>query len=255
LKIVAWFSCGAASAVAVKLTQAKLPPATELVIARCYLPDEDEDNSRFADDCERWFGQPILTLRSKEYTSAEDVWIKRRYMSGIQGATCTVHMKKAVRQDFEREYDPDVQVFGYTVEERGRVERFKAQNPDVRMATPLIDMGLGKDECYAIIQRAGLVLPRRYLQGFDNANCKGCVNAQSPAYWNRERRVNPDVFERRAELSRELGVRLVMLTTGARERIFLDELAPDDNSDDGKPMGDCSILCALAEMDIKGKAA
>lgn len=255
MKIVAWFSCGAASAVAVKLTQAKLPPGDELVIARCYLPDEDDDNSRFADDCQKWFGQPIVTLRSKDYASAEEVWAKRRYMSGIGGAVCTVEMKKVVRQDFEREWNPDVQVFGYTVEERGRVARFKSHNPEVRITTPLIDAGLGKDECFAIIQRAGLVLPLRYRQGFDNANCKGCVNAQSPSYWNRERRLNPDVFARRAALSRELGVRLVMLTSGTRERIFLDELPPDDNSDDGQPMSDCSILCALAEMDIKGKAA
>jgi hypothetical protein len=247
-RIVAWFSCGAASAIATKLTLAKLRPGDELTIARCYLPDED------AEDCAAWFGQPIVTLRSTEYASAEDVWIKRRYMSGIQGAACTVAMKKAVRQDFEREWMPDVQVFGYTVEERGRVQRFKQHNPEVRIATPLIDAMLGKDECYAIIQRAGLVLPISYLQGFDNANCRGCVNAQSPSYWNRTRRVHPEVFARRAALSRELGVRLVMLTTGTRERIFLDELPPDDNTDDGQPMGDCSILCALAEMDIKPKA-
>jgi hypothetical protein len=254
-RIVCWFSAGAASAVATKLALAEVAPGREIVVARCIVADEDSDNDRFAADCAAWFGQPIIALSSTEYTSAEDVWQRRRYMSGPGGAVCTLEMKKRVRQDFERAWQPDHQVFGYTVEERGRVERFRASNPEVGLVTPLIDAGLGKDECFAIIQRAGLVLPMRYRQGFDNANCKGCVAAQSPSYWNRERRLNPDVFARRATLSRELGVRLVKLTSGERERIFLDELQPDDNSDDGQPMGDCSLLCAIAESRIKEQVA
>lgn len=249
-RIVAWFSCGAASAVATKLTLAQLPPGDKLSIARIYLADEDEDNSRFAADCASWFGQPIITLRNPEFASAEDVWAKRRYMSGVAGAPCTVEMKKAVRQQFERDWLPDRQVFGYTIEERDRAQRFRQQNPDVSLVTPLITAGLGKDECYAIIQRAGLILPLSYRQGYDNANCIGCVKAQSPAYWNRVRRTHPEVFARRSALSRELGARLVKRTSGDRERIFLDELESDDLSDDGVKMGDCSLLCALAEMDI-----
>ena len=248
-RIVSWFSCGAASAVATKLLLAQRPDA-EIAVARCYLPDEDADNDRFAEDCEAWFGRKIITMRSEEYASAEEVWERERYMSGVGGARCTVEMKKAPRHVFERYWQPDFQAFGYTVEERGRVKRFEAQNPEVRLLTPLITAGLNKDDCFAIVQRAGLVLPLRYRQGFDNANCKGCVNAEAPRYWNRERRLNPDVFERRAKLSRELGVRLVKLTSGTRDRIFLDELRPDDNSDNGAPMGDCSLLCALAEMEI-----
>ena len=131
------------------------------------------------------------------------------------------------------------------------MQNFKAHNPEVRILTPLIDAGLGKDECFAIIQRAGLRLPVSYHHGFDNANCIGCVNAQSPSYWNRTRRIYPEVFARRAVLSRQLGVRLVKLTKGTRERIYLDDLPPDDNSDDGRPMAECSIMCSLAETDIK----
>lgn len=57
-RIVCWFSCGAASAVATKLAieennkRDKLP----LVIARCRIDEEHPDNDRFAAQCSEWFG-------------------------------------------------------------------------------------------------------------------------------------------------------------------------------------------------------
>ncbi len=245
--VVSWFSCGDASAVATKLALAKYGAVT---VARCVVPEEHPDNDRFAADCARWFGVPILELRSTEYASCEEVWTRRRYMSGPQGAVCTVEMKKAVRHAFEREHCPDVQVFGYTAEERDRAARFRDANPDVNLATPLIDAGLTKQDCHAIVDRAGLVIPAMYRLGFNNANCVGCVRAQSPSYWNRVRRHFPEVFARRAALSRELGVALVKGTSGDRERVFLDELDPAIGSADTDPAMDCSLLCWIAEQDL-----
>ena len=246
--VVSWFSCGDASAVATKLAIVQYPGC--VTVARCVVPEEHPDNDRFAADCARWFGVPILALRSTEYASCEDVWTRRRYMSGTGGALCTVEMKKAVRHAYEREHRPDLQVFGYTAEERDRADRFREQNPDVRLLTPLIDAGLSKQDCHAIVDRAGLVIPMMYRLGFNNANCVGCVQAQAPSYWNRVRRHFPEVFERRAALSRELGVRLAKGTSGARERLFLDELEPDAGAADRDPAMDCSLLCYMAEQRI-----
>ena len=249
-RIVSWFSCGTASAVTAKLVLAKYAATHDVVIARCIVPEEDEDNDRFAADCERWFGQPVINLRSQEYESCEDVWMRERFMSGPHGARCTIEMKKAVRFAFERDWRPDLQAFGYTVHERKRVRWFRKGNPEVRLVTPLIDEGLGKAECHVLVDRAGIRLPAMYGFGFENANCWGCVNAQSPRYWNRVRRHRPDVFERRARLSRDLGCRLVKRTTGDRERMYLDELPPDlDEGDDG-PALECSLLCAIAESKL-----
>lgn len=250
MKIVAWVSCGTASAVTAKLIIAKYRDTHEIVLARCLVPEEDEDNDRFAADIEQWFGMPILNLKSDEYASCEDVWTRTRYMSGPKGARCTVEMKKAVRQQFERDWNPDLQAFGYTIDERDRADNFRAANPDVRLVTPLIDDGLDKEACHAIVHRAGILLPLMYRLGFNNANCWGCVAAQSPSYWNRVRRHRPDVFERRAVLSRELGVRLVKGTSGARERIYLDELDPSLGEKDRDPPMECSLLCRMAEQDI-----
>lgn len=248
-RIVCWFSCGAASAVAAKITLAQRPDA-EIALIRIYVPEEDADNARFAQECEPWFGREVAMIRSQEYASCEDVWGARKYMSGPRGAPCTGEMKKAPRWSFEREWQPDEQVFGFTAEEARRAERFRRDNPEVRLLTPLIDAGLTKEDCYALVQRAGLTLPRMYRLGYDNANCVGCVKAQAPAYWNRVRQTHPEVFERRAIQSRRLGVRLVKLTRGARERIFLDELDPMDLSTDGAPSWDCGIACALAEQEM-----
>lgn len=252
-RTVCWFSAGAASAVATMLTLRKRLDHP-VVVARIHIADEDPDNDRFAADCAAWFGVPIISLTSNEYASAEEVWTKRRYMSGVAGAPCTAEMKKAVRWLFEAKWRPTQQVFGYTIEEFGRAEAFARQNPEAGLIAPLIEERLTKDDCFALIQRAGIVLPLSYRQGFPNANCRGCVKAQSPGYWNRTRIHHPEVFARRVALSRELGVRLVKLTSGERERIFLDELEPTDMSDDGSPNWDCTIACAISESKI-GEAA
>lgn len=250
-RLVSWFSCGTASAVNTKIALARYGATHDIVVARCIVPEEHHDNERFANDCERWFGVPIRNLRSAEYESCEDVWTRERYMSGVAGARCTVEMKKAVRWAFEQEWHPDMQAFGYTADEAGRVARFREQNPEVNLVSLLIDEGLSKADCHAIIERAGLVLPFMYRAGFPNANCIGCVNAQSPRYWNKVRQHFPEVFARRAKLSRELGVRLVKLTTGERERIFLDELPRDNFAGDLGPAAECSLLCHIAEHKIK----
>lgn len=249
IRIVSWFSCGTASAVNTKLILAEYGKICDVRVARCIVPEEHSDNDRFAADCEQWFGVPILNLRSEEYASCEDVWTRTRYMSGIGGARCTVEMKKVPRLDFEAEWMPDWQGFGYTADEQDRIALFRRHNPEVMLRSLIAERGLSKSDCHAIVRRAGIELPWMYHLGFPNANCVGCVNAQSPRYWNRIKRHFPAVFDRRARLSRELGVRLVKGTTGERERIYLDELDPADDRDD-EPNTECSLLCYIAERSL-----
>ena len=250
-RIVSWFSCGTASAVNTKLVLAKYGETHDIAIARCIVPEEHEDNDRFATDCEEWFGQPVVNLRSVEYASCEDVWTRERYMAGIGGARCTVEMKKAVRWEFEKTWNPNLQAFGYTADEVRRADRFRSGNPEVALVTLLIEQGLDKEACHSIIDRAGIVIPAMYRLGFNNANCIGCVQAQSPAYWNRVKRLFPEVFARRAALSRELNVRLVKLNTGERERIFLDDLTDEMGQGEVEPAMECSLLCYMAEQTMK----
>lgn len=246
-RIVTWFSCGTASAVNTKLIIEKFGADHEVVIARCLVPEEHPDNDRFAKDCEAWFGQPVQNLRSEEYKSCADVWRRTRYMSGSKGARCTIEMKKAVRWAFEQSWYPDAQGFGFTRDEASRAEQFRKSNPEVNLISLLIENGLNKAACHAMVERAGIRIPEMYRLGFPNANCIGCVKAQSPKYWNRVRLIFPDIFEARAALSRSLGVRLVKGTSGARPRYFLDELDAALGSTIDEPLPECGLLCDAEE--------
>ena len=93
-RIVCWFSCGAASAVATKLAIAQYGKEN-IVIARCIVREEHLDNDRFASDCEKWFGMPITNLINEKYDgSIYEVFRKKSYISGIAGAPCTFHLKR-----------------------------------------------------------------------------------------------------------------------------------------------------------------
>jgi hypothetical protein len=72
-----------------------------------------------------------------------------------------------------------------------------------------------------------------------NANCKGCIKATSPTYWNHVRKVYPDDFKERAEQSRAIGAKLVRVKG---KRIFLDELDPNAT---GRPMKDLNFECGI----------
>jgi hypothetical protein len=58
-RTIGWFSCGAASAIAVKLTGAQP--------VYCETGAEHPDNARFFADCTVWFGRDVTRLRSREY--------------------------------------------------------------------------------------------------------------------------------------------------------------------------------------------
>ena len=96
-RIVCWFSCGAASAVATKLAIAENADRLPLVVARCIVREEHPDNDRFAADCESWFGVPITNLINAKYDgSIYEVFRKESYISGVLGAPCTRLLKKEV---------------------------------------------------------------------------------------------------------------------------------------------------------------
>ena len=175
-RTVSWFSCGAASAVATKLALLE----SDVTIAYCEVKEEHPDNKRFLKDCEEWFGQEIVILGNDKYDrSIYSVFDKTRWLAGHAGARCTLELKKNVRKKFE--LPTDRQVFGYTVEEQNRVDRFIDANAEVDIWPILIEKGLNKQDCLAIIQNAGIDLPVMYSLGYKNNNCMGCVKAQSPA--------------------------------------------------------------------------
>ena len=238
--IAVWFSCGAASAVAAALTVKKYAHKEEVRVINNPILEEDEDNRRFLRDVQDWIGVEIESAVNDKYNnqSCVDVWEKRKFMSGPMGAPCTIELKKNARKLWEQDNKPDWHVLGFTVEERKRHERFVLTERE-NVIPILIDEGLTKDDCYAILRSNHIDPPRIYTQGYPNANCIGCVKATSPTYWNHVRNVHPSVFNERAEQSRRLGARLVR---HKGERLFLDELPADAK---GAPMKGLDFECGL----------
>lgn len=241
-RTVVWFSAGAASAVAAKLT-----PDSDVI----YIDpgSEHPDNPRFIADVAEWLGRTITTLRSDRYRDTWQVWEERRFLVGPTGALCTAELKKRPRFAFQR--PDDVQVFGYTAEESNRADRFREQNPGVDLVCPLIDRDLTKEDCLAIVERAGLVLPVMYRLGFRNNNCIGCVKG-GIGYWNHIRRHFPDTFDRMAVLERSIGHAVLKDADGP---VWLDLLDPARGNLLTESPPECSLMCALAEDGLRAGSA
>jgi hypothetical protein len=237
-----WFSQGAASAIAARI---ELRSNDQAELVRCETNNEHPDNYRFESDVVRWLNRPVVVLMSAKYESVPDVWDDRRYMAGVDGAPCTVEMKIAPRLAYQR--PTDIHVFGYTADKEDvlRAGRLRENYPELRIKTPLIDAGVTKQACLAMLERAGIEPPASYALGFPNANClgTGCVKATSPNYWALYREHFPENFAKTAATARRLGVRLCRVRG---ERTFIDDI-PGDWPTTDPIVPACDFLCVLAE--------
>lgn len=243
-RVISWFSCGAASAVATKIAIATYGPDVQVV--RCLVEEEHEDNDRFASDCEQWFGVSILTLRNEKYNaSAYEVVRQRGYWSGIDGAPCTRILKKEVREAYQ--LPTDKHIFGYTSDAKDlkRWDDFLDAN-NIDAESPLIDRGIQHKDCLAMVQDAGIALPVMYLQGFHHNNCIGCTKAGGQGYWNKVRIHYPARYKEACELSRSVGARPLMVN-GVHK--FLDELEPNTGDYDSEPEIQCGVFCEAAKSE------
>jgi hypothetical protein len=236
-RLLDWFSCGIASACMLKLTTHLSPFPVYCDTSR----DEHPDNARFMRDVEQWTGIKITVIGSNKFKTTAEVFDAKQYMSGPAGASCTGALKKAPRFEFAN--PDDVHCFGFTVDEKRRIENFERNNPDLNLAWPLVDAGMTKSDCLKMVADAGIEIPLMYRLGFANNNCIGCVKAQSPAYWNLTRKHFPERFMQRAEQSRRLGCRLVRLKG---QRIFLDELPADTTETIAEDLS-CGPQCGGAQ--------
>jgi len=239
-RVLAWFSCGAASAVAAKVAVMRYGDACEV----CYCDtsaDEHPDNARFFADIERWLGRAIKRLRSPKYARIDDVFLGERFIIGQRGAPCTRILKRHVRESYQR--PGDIHVLGFTADEGDRMARFRQNFPDLQTAWVL--QGIAKPQCFSILQAAGIELPAMYKLGYRNANCLGCVKGGA-GYWNKIRRDFPDVFRRRALVEREIGHSILRING---KPVFLDELPPNSGRMQDEPDIECGLWCS-ANLDL-----
>lgn len=255
--IVCWFSCGAASAVATKIVIGK---SDDVRIVNNPVVAEHPDNVRFMKDCERWFGHKIETAINSCFPSCDpaDVWNDYNVMRMPRFAPCSRELKQIARKNWELENgfnkETDKIMLGFTAEEADRAERFREKHPEYNLITPLIDEGITKEQCWNIINNAGIPVPKIYRMGYDNANCIGCVYG-GVGYWQKIKRDFPEVFKQRCEQSRKFNCKLLTIEKGSGEsriktRLFLDELTDDMKGIEPKGF-DCGIFCAAEYNDTK----
>ena len=244
---IAWFSCGATSAVACKLA---LQMYDDVRIFYIETNSGHPDNERFIKDCERWYGQPIERRQNTKYKDVDDVLIRKTYINGPHGAACTSLLKKAVRyeiQDELGEWDGQVWGFDFCEREVNRAIRFRQQNPDTKPLFPLIEREISKPDALGMLWKAGIEIPAMYRLGYSNNNCIGCVKG-GIGYWNKIRRDFPDRFRRMAEIERIVGATCLKDEHG---RIWLDELDPTRGDDVKAIMPECSIICQIEFANIE----
>jgi len=243
-RVLAWFSCGSASAYAAKLAVQKYGDRCEVLYCDT-LAYEHPDNRRFLADVERWIGKPIKILSSPDYSDIYDVFTRTRWLVGIGGARCTTELKKNVRKAYQRV--DDIHVFGFDFEEGHRIKRFNQENPELDAEFPLFANGYLKVHCRNALRRAGIEIPAMYRLGYKNNNCIGCVKGQA-GYWNKIRVDFPEAFDRMAKMERSLDAAICKtegITDGKRwrRRVFLDELPPTMGRYKAEPDIECGVLC------------
>lgn len=243
---IAWFSCGATSAVACKKA---LQLYEDVRIIYIETGSGHPDNERFLKDCEKWYGQRIEIWHNEKYKDVDDVLLKRKFINSDHGAACTLQLKKAVRyqiQDEAGEWEGQVWGFDFCPREINRAIRFKEQYPETKPLYPLIELGITKEDALGMLWKAGIEIPTMYRLGYDNNNCIGCVKG-GMGYWNKIRRDFPDRFRRMAEIDRIVGATCLKDDNG---RVWLDELDPS-RGDNVKPIPiQCSIVCEIEFADI-----
>ena len=249
-RIVCWFSCGAASAVAAKLVLADKELCAqydEVVIAYCKIQEEHPDNERFFKECEVWFDHPIKVLMHEGYNGSIYNVFEKNYMRTPGGSPCTRALKKQVRTKFQK--DGDLHVFGYTVEEEDRANKFIDANNEIETHWPLIDEQLRKEEVLAMIERAGIELPEMYKLGYEHNNCVGCVKG-GMGYWNKIRKDFPAEFKRMADFEKRKGY-TVLKEPADSAPLYLHDLDPNRGRMSDEPKIECGIFCEMAERTYK----
>tara|TARA_R110000744_G_C19191403_1_gene543911 strand:+ start:39 stop:830 length:792 start_codon:yes stop_codon:yes gene_type:complete len=245
-RLVLWFSCGAASATACKIAlndKDLLSDFDEVVIAYCRVREEHEDNMRFLKDCEKWFQHEIIILEHEKYKGSIYNVFEKNYMRTPSGSPCTRALKKQVRDKWQ--HPDDTHMFGYTLEEEKRAKDFETRNNTLKVEWVLIDNNITKNNCLAMVHRAGIELPIMYKLGYEHNNCVGCVKG-GMGYWNKIRKDFPEAFERMSKFERRKGY-TVLKEPKTGKPLYLDTLNPNRGRLSDEPKIECGIACEVVE--------
>ena len=241
-RAIVWFSCGASSAIA---TMYAIKKYDNCDVVYCDTGGEHPSNLKFLSDIEKLIGKEIKVLKNEKYKDHFEVF-KTGYINGIYGAKCTTELKKKLRLKYQR--PDDIHIFGYTLEEKSRAEKFEHYNPELFVDWILIEKGITKENCLGILWQKGIKLPKMYELGYNHNNCIGCVKG-GMGYWNQIRKDFPEHFNKMAEIERNIE-HSIFRDKETNERIYLDELDPSAGNFKKEPPISCDLSCGLAVEEL-----
>jgi 3'-phosphoadenosine 5'-phosphosulfate sulfotransferase (PAPS reductase)/FAD synthetase len=264
-KVIGWWSGGITSAVACKKA-IELYGKENVRIIFIDTQNEDKDTYRFLKDCEKWYSIKIETITGigDKYDSIEDTWYKHKSLNIAVGATCSLRLKRHVREKWEKENTYSYQVFGFELDEIKRVKGMVMNQPDINPIFPLLMFGLNKKDCIDIVQSEGIKVPRMYELGFLNNNCfkTGCVQG-GIGYWQKMKKDFPDKFDKMAKVEHDLtdlkGQPVTMLKDQGKDKglVFLKPHKDYPNIKDismmkgrePKPLFECNGFCGINDLE------
>lgn len=250
-KYIGWFSCGTTSAVACKLA---LDMYGKENVDLWYIDTgaAHQDNKRFIEQCEKWYGVKIKTAKSQKYSCPLEC-AKKELFNTPYGSPCTLNMKKKVRQEQIMPLYADFEVwhilgFEYTQHEVNRALRWKEQQTK-NCVFPLIYKHLTKKQCLLILKNEGIEIPAMYKLGYNNNNCIGCFKG-GMGYWNKIRKDFPNVFEEVSKVEQETG-HTCLKKDG--QQLYLKDLKPDWGNHKDLEIPDCGLFCDIDMFGLKNK--
>ena len=223
-RVISWFSCGAASAYATYLAHEKYGDKLEAVY--CRVKEESKDNLRF------------LT----EFIEKTGIHVKVIGDESMDYSIFKVFHSRKFRRKYQRH--DDIQIFGYTIDEMSRVDRFIDSNNEVITDFILVEDQITKPDCMRWFNSMGFKLPEMYRLGYLNNNCIGCVKG-GMGYWNAIRVEFKDAFDKMARTERLIGH---ALNKGKEGPVFLDELHPKRGNFKRDSPADCGFTCESKEI-------
>jgi len=136
--------------------------------------------------------------------------------------SCTLDFKLQVLAKWRKAHgatpeSPAIVGIGFSTDEVHRIGNAKKREGEI-VTYPLIDLGLSRADCYAIIAEAGL--PKA-----PKSSCWFCP-MHRPAVWSDMRRDEPDLFDRSVELEATLNARRPPLDKRGRDNhVYLTRFA------------------------------
>lgn len=178
MRCIVQYSGGAASFIAATLAVEEFGRENVVLLFADTLI-EDEDLYRFNRDVEAHLG--IAITRLCEGRTPWEVFFSERMMGNSQADHCSRILKREVL-DRWRETNTDaasaVVFLGMDANEAHRLTGVQERLAPWVVRSPLIERGLWKEQVLAMVEAAGLRLPRLYDMGFPHNNCGGfCIKA------------------------------------------------------------------------------